>query len=113
MRLPAVLFVQLLLVYATVSYGAENSKESPSVSTLTSYQLGDYTLELNTNDPSIKGVPDPSGLDNLRQETNRPWEEKILPFLGLKLSRPLPDNFWNFGQAPASATDSDIAHGLH
>jgi len=113
MRLPAVVIVQLLLVYATVSYGAENSKKSPSVSPLTSYQLGDYTLELNTDEPSIKGVPDPSGFDNLRQETNRPWKEKILPFLGLKLSRPLPDNFWSFGQAPASATDSDMAHGLH
>jgi hypothetical protein len=113
MRLPAVFIVQLLLVYATVSYGAENSKDRPSVSALTSYQLGDYTLELKTDEPSIKGAPDSSGLDNLRQETNRRWEENIRPFLGLKLSRPLPDNFWNFGQAPASAADSDIAHGLH
>jgi hypothetical protein len=57
--------------------------------TLPSMQLGDYSIKLDTDEPRQPGVPDPSGLSTMRQDTPR-------AFLGLSLSRPLPDHFWNF-----------------
>lgn len=104
MKLRAVSAIALLLGVASASYAAENGNANPSASALTPYQLGDYSLNLDTDEPRIIGVPDPPGLITRQRETVR-------PFLGLKLSRPLPDNFWNFEQPPAPP--SDLAHGLH
>lgn len=92
------------LLLTGASYAAENGKENSSVSALTFYQLGDYSLNLDTDEPCIRDVPDPPGLITRQRETMR-------PFLGLKLSRPLPDNFWNFQQAPTPT--SDLIHGLY
>ncbi len=104
MQSAAVGALALLLVFTSASYAAENGKENLTGSALTSYQLGDYSLSLETDEPRIKDVPVPPGLINRERESVR-------PFLGLKLSRPLPDNFWNFGHDPASTTD--LIHGLY
>ena len=79
-----------LFGFGTACYAGEASKDS-GLEALTSTQLGDYSLKLDTDEPRNIGVPDPSGLTPLKQET-------VKPFLGLKLSRPLPDNFWNFAR---------------
>ena len=55
-----------------------------------SAQVGEYSLNLDTTERRVSGAPDPAGLSPLRQEP-------IIPGLGLKLTRPLPNNFWNFG----------------
>jgi hypothetical protein len=73
---------------ATACYAGEDEGKT-KLEVLTSAQLGEYSLKLDTDKPQNVGVPDPSGLKPLRQETPG-------PFLGLKLSRPLPDSFWNF-----------------
>lgn len=90
MKARTVFAFALFFGFASNSYAAENGEKTQSMSALTSTQLGDYSLKLHTDEPrQIATVP--SGLATLRQENVR-------PFLGLKLSRPLPDNFWNFGR---------------
>ena len=69
---------------------AANSQTKPPLST----KLGDYSLNLDTVEHRYIGTPDPAGLTPLKQES-------VFPGVGLKLSRPLPDNFWNFGEKPA------------
>jgi len=82
-------FAFLFLVgLASASRAAENN-EGKQVDALTATQLGNYSLQLDTDQPRNVNPPDPTGLTPLRQETKR-------PFVGLKLSRPLPDSFWNF-----------------
>lgn len=71
---------------ATNCYAGEERKDN-NIESLTSTQLGDYSSKLETDEPQNFSAPDPVGLTTLRQET-------IKPFLGLKLSRFLPDNFW-------------------
>ncbi len=91
--------------FASACYAGEADKNSQSLSALTSTQLGEYSLKLDTDEPrQIATVP--SGLTPLRQETVR-------PFLGLKLSRPLPDNFWNFGSTGKQPDSSDTRPNRH
>ena len=56
---------------------------------LNSIQLGDYSVTFDSDVPRY-GAPDPSGLTPLARET-------VKPFLGLKLSAPLQDNFSGVG----------------
>ncbi len=87
------------LAFVSACYAGEDDKNGQSLSALTSTQLGEYSLKLDTDEPrQIATIP--SGLTPLRQQTAR-------PFLGLKLSRPLPDNFWNFGSNGNQPDSSD------
>jgi hypothetical protein len=87
MKARAVLAVAMLVGLPSIGFAAENGKASA----LTSYQLGDYSLGLDTDNPNKPDSTAPLGLSTLRQDT-------IQPFVGLKLSGPLPDHFWNLGQ---------------
>ncbi len=80
--------VVFLVGLSAASRAAENY-DGKQLGALTAAQLGNYSLQLKTDQPRNVNPPDPSGLAPLRQET-------IRPFLGLKLSRLLPDGFWNF-----------------
>jgi hypothetical protein len=93
MKVLPVFAIAILFGLASTCFAAEKDKGS----VLTSYQLGDYSLGLDTDDPNKPDPAAPPGLTTLRQET-------ILPFLGLKLSRPLPNNFWSFGQGSQEAS---------
>ena len=92
----AIFVVILLLVFVSASHAAENGKGNANASPLTSYQLGGYSLGLDGNEPRISDALEPPGLVTLRQDS-------FQPFFGLKLSKPLPDNFWNLEHAPASS----------
>jgi hypothetical protein len=96
MKAKAVFAITLMFGVASTCYAAEKDKGAA----LTSYQLGDYSLGLDTDDPNKPDPAAPPGLTTLRQET-------IRPFVGLKLSRPLPNNFLNFGQASQDASAPD------
>jgi hypothetical protein len=101
--------IAFLIAFATAGYAAERGKylspasdsavlddwegNNQTMIPLTT-RFGDYSLMLDADKPRYTGVPDPAGLTPLRQDTT-------VPFLGLKFSRPLPDNFWNFGDVPA------------
>jgi hypothetical protein len=78
-----------LTALSSTGLAAGNDKGSG----LTSYQLGDYSLGLDTDDPNKPDPAAPPGLATLRQDT-------IRPFVGLKLSTPLTTHFWNFKQGP-------------
>lgn len=86
MKCAPILVIVAFATSATVCYAGESNTK---LEELTSTQLGDYSLKLETDEPQKIGVADPSALTPLRRDT-------VKPFLGLKLSRPLPDNFWNF-----------------
>lgn len=95
MRLRAVLAIAILAALSSTGFAADKDKGSA----LTSFQLGDYSLGLDTDDPNKPDPAAPPGLATLRQET-------IRPFVGLKLSTPLTINFWSSGQSsqkPSSA----------
>ncbi len=74
---------------ATDCHAADKAKDGKTEHALPSMQLGDYSMKLATDEPRLAGVPEPSGLTVMRQDSPR-------AFLGLSLSRPLPDDFWNF-----------------
>lgn len=74
---------------ATSGYAADKAKEAKADFALPSMQLGDYSVKLDTDEPQQTSALAPSGLSTLRKESPR-------AFLGLSLSRPLPDHFWNF-----------------
>ncbi len=59
---------------------------------LPSMQLGDYALKLATDEPRMASAPAPSGLSPMRDD------DQPRAFLGLSLSRPLPDHFWDFAR---------------
>lgn len=75
---------------ATDCQAADKSKDGKPELALPSMQLGDFDMKLATDEPRVAGVPDPSGLSTMRQDTSP------RAFLGLSLSRPLPDNLWDF-----------------
>jgi hypothetical protein len=87
MRLRAVLAIAILAALSSTGFAADKDKGSA----LTSYQLGDYSLGLDTDDPNKPDPAAPPGLVTLRQET-------IRPFVGLKLSTPLTTHFWSVDQ---------------
>jgi hypothetical protein len=68
---------------------ADQAKDSKAEFTMPSMQLGDFAMKLDTDEPRLAGVPEPSGLATMRQDSPK-------AFLGLSLSRPLPDDFWDF-----------------
>jgi hypothetical protein len=75
---------------ATDCRAADKAKDGKPGLALPSMQLGDFDMKLATDEPHVAGVPDPSGLTTMRQD------DSPRAFLGLSLSRPLPDNFWDF-----------------
>ncbi len=90
MKALAALVATILIGIASTCFAAENGKQGKE-SALTSYQLGDYSLGLDTDDPNKPASSEPPGLVTLRQET-------IRPFVGFRLSGPLPDSFFGLGQ---------------
>jgi len=99
MQLSAAVAVTLLLALTGSSFAAENKRpatteqpaNSNNIEALTATQLGDYTLQLNTDRPQPSSAPTPPGLVPSKQDG-------IDPFVGLKLSRPLPNDFLSFGK---------------
>lgn len=81
----------ITLVCSTSICLAGETGENDKGSALTSYQLGDYSLGLDTDDPDKPNSADPPAMVTLRQETVR-------PFVGFKFSGPLP-NLGSLGQA--------------
>jgi hypothetical protein len=70
---------------------ADKAKDGTGELNLPSMQLGDYSVNLATDQPKF-ATPEPSGLSTMRQD------DTPRAFLGLSLSRPLPENFWDFGR---------------
>jgi hypothetical protein len=91
MKIGAVLVFALCSGAATACYAADTGKGGKSDFALPSMQLGDYSVKLDTDEPRQAGVPDPSGLTTMRQDSMR-------TFVGVSLSRPLPDDFWSFAR---------------
>ena len=68
-------------------FGAEVGK-SNQINSLTSFQLGDYSLKFDGENPrKPSDLYDPPGLKSFRKDA-------FNPFVGLKLSSPLKDNFF-------------------
>jgi hypothetical protein len=78
--------VLLALTYLASPISAAEKAKS-DFDALTSPQLGDYTLKLDTDKPENPG---PSAPPDLRI----PSRTGPVPFVGFSLSRPLPDNFF-------------------
>ena len=85
-----VVFSVLILPGGTAQ-AADKAKDGTGEASLPSMQLGDYSVNLATDEPKF-ATPEPSGLSTMRQE------DAPRAFLGLSLSRPLPENFWDFGR---------------
>ena len=75
---------------ATPGHAADRAKDGKADFALPSVELGDYDMKLATDEPRLT-TPEPSGLAAMREDSPR-------AFLGLSLSRPLPDYFWNFAR---------------
>ena len=71
-------------------FGTEVGKNN-QMDSLTSIQLGDYSLKFDGDSPrKSNDLFDPPGLKSFRKDS-------FNPFLGLKFSSPLKDNFLNPG----------------
>lgn len=81
----------LLLGLTSASFAAEDDKNK-QIDELTSMQLGNYNLKYEGEAPRKTIAPDaPPGMTNFRRETNG-------PFLGLKFSTPLNNEFFKPGR---------------
>jgi len=90
MRLTGAVAFACLLGFASNSYAGENEKPN-KIEDLTTTQLGDYSLKLETDQPASSNAPVPLGLLPSKQDA-------INPFVGLKLSKPLPNDFLSLGK---------------
>jgi len=71
-------------------FSAEAGKNN-QIDSLTSFQLGDYSLKVDGDNPrKTNDLYDLPGLQSFRKET-------FNPYLGLKFSSPLKENFLNPG----------------
>jgi len=85
------LVVAVLLGLASVCYAGEDQKNK-QIEALTSIQLGDYSLKFEGENPrKSTTLEDPPGLASLKKDN-------FNPFLGLKFSTPLKDDFFKFGR---------------
>jgi hypothetical protein len=90
MRRTSTLALGFLFGLSSPSYAADE-KNKP-IDELTSIQLGDYSLKFEGDAPKSTTVPrDPPGMSNFKKESNT-------PFLGLKFSTPLKDDFFKLGR---------------
>ena len=91
MRLCSTLVLGFLFVLTGACYGAEDEK-TKRIDELTSIQLGGSSLKFEGDAPKSTTVPgDPPGMSNFKKESTT-------PFLGLKLSTPLKDDFFKLGR---------------
>lgn len=81
----------VLILPGAATQATDKSKDGTGGASLPSMQLGDYSVNLATDEPKF-AIPEPSGLSTMRQE------DAPRAFLGLSLSRPLPEKFWDFGR---------------
>ena len=73
-------------------FGAEVRNRPIKFNFLTSFQLGDYSLKFDGENPrKPSDLYDPPGLKSFRKDA-------FNPFVGLKLSSPLKDNFFEPGR---------------
>jgi len=92
MRLDSTLVLGVLFVLTGACYGAEDEKNK-RIDELTSIQLGGSSLKFEGDAPKSTTVPgDPPGMSNFRKEST------TTPFLGLKFSTPLKDDFFKPGR---------------
>jgi hypothetical protein len=91
MRASSILCLGFLVGLTSIAYAAEAGKNK-QLDELTSIQLGDYSLRYEGDAPHNTIAPDsPPGMANFRKETTG-------PFLGLKFSTPLKDDFFKLGR---------------
>jgi len=91
MRASATLVLAFLVGLTSIAYAVEAEKNK-QIDELTSIQLGDYSLRYEGDAPRNTIAPDsPPGMSNFRKETPG-------PFLGLKFSTPLKDDFFKLGR---------------
>ncbi len=91
MKSGSILVVVLLLGLAGICYAAEDQKNK-QIEALTSIQLGDYSLKFEGENPrKSSALEDPPGLASFKKDA-------FNPFLGLKFSTPLKDDFFKFGR---------------
>ncbi|MGB9045516.1 MAG: hypothetical protein WCC81_24035 [Pseudolabrys sp.] len=82
-------------------FGAEVGK-SNQIDSLTSFQLGDYSLKFDGENPrKPSDLYDPPGLKSFRKDA-------FNPFVGLKLSSPLKDNFFEPGREMGTGSTGGI-----
>ncbi len=79
----------LLFSLSAVCHAAENDNSGKLKFELPSVSMGEYSLKLDTDAPKHLDAPAPTALIPLKRDS-------VQPFVGLSLSRPLPDNFLNF-----------------
>jgi len=85
------LSLPLLLGLAGVGFTAEVDKNK-QLDALTSFQLGDYSLEFEGGEPrKSTDLDNPPGLQSFKKD---PF---FSPFVGLKFSTPLKDDFFKAG----------------
>lgn len=83
-------------------FGAEVGKNN-QIDSLTSFQLGDYSVKFEGDSPrKPSDIYDPPGLRSFRKE------DAFTPFLGLKFSSPLKDDFFNHGREIGGAPTGGI-----
>jgi hypothetical protein len=91
MKVSSILVLGFLFGLTSASSAAGDEKNK-QIDELTSIQLGDYSLRYEGDAPRTAVTPDsPPGMTNFKKETNG-------PFLGLKFSTPLRDNFFKPGR---------------
>ena len=91
MRAGIILVLGFFIGLTSIAFAIEDEKNK-KIDELTSIQLGDYSLRYEGDAPHNTIAPDsPPGMSNFRKETPS-------PFLGLKFSTPLKDDFFKLGR---------------
>ena len=85
------LILGFLLGLIGASCAAEDERKNKQIDELTSIQLGDYSLKFEGDTPKTIAPDSPPGMTNFKKETTG-------PFLGLKFSTPLNNDFLKRGR---------------
>src|SRR6516162_1228167 len=84
----AFVFVLAFLVTPAGNCLAAEAEKNKQIDSLTSIQLGDYSLKFDAENPrKSTDLDDPPGLKSLKKDA-------FSPFLGLRFSAPLKDAFF-------------------
>jgi hypothetical protein len=91
MKAGVTFFLAFSFGFATACWAAEKDKNT-RIDELTSIQLGSSSLKFEGEAPKKTVAPDdPAGMNNFKKESTR-------PFLGLRFSTPLKDDFFKSGR---------------
>ena len=95
------ILLPFVLGLSSPGFGAEVGK-SNQIDSLTSFQLGDYSLKFDGENPrKPSDLYDPPGLKSFRKDA-------FNPFVGLKFSSPLKDNFFEPGREMGTGSTGGI-----